>query len=426
MSIHGQLRVLVSQHGEQVLHQSDTLRGVLEDHFREGELTNGETNLLVDAVRLHALDRLVGLLEQGADPQAAVEATGRTLARERSGEERSAMWACAALGYAVGRLDEGLVLAYRASAPDAVPPAAPVLAPPGPAEARTQAVPEPDDPDATEVQGQVRGAGDRPTEVLAPVVATPGDRWPVKPQAPLDQAGARSAPVQAVSRGGRTWAWALAAAVLLVGVVTGYLVWQDRSEPERDAAEGGATVTPGEPREGQWVAVVEAAEKDGPGSRRAAEQAQANREDQGVTAFILDSDEFGSLTPGNWVVYDGPYADADQAAEACFDLEPVVPHCRPRYLGDEPLLSGSEPAWVAFLNTEPPRGDTWADAERQARDLEGQGIATGVLFSADYLDAESTEWLVHAEPLFDSEEEAVRYCDDLAVDDVTCEPQQLR
>lgn len=113
MSIHGHLRVLLSQHGEGVLRSGEDLRGVLDDYFAESDLSVGQLNLFVDAVRMHALDRLQGLLAQGADPHTAVDAVGGELARDRSGDPRTAKWAVAALGYALGSVPEEVVLAYQ-------------------------------------------------------------------------------------------------------------------------------------------------------------------------------------------------------------------------------------------------------------------------------------------------------------------------
>ena len=121
MSIHGHLRVLVSQHGEGVLQSGDELRALLDDYLHETEISVGELNLLVDAVRMHALQRLVALVAQGADPRSAVEAAGGQLARDRSGDPLAAMWAVAVLGHAVGRVPEDVVLAHRSVRGGAAP-----------------------------------------------------------------------------------------------------------------------------------------------------------------------------------------------------------------------------------------------------------------------------------------------------------------
>jgi hypothetical protein len=144
VSIHGHLRVLVAQHGEGVLQSSEELRALLDDYLHETEISVGELNLLVDAVRMHALHRLVDLVAQGADPRTAVEAAGGELARDRSGDPRAAMWAVAALGHAVGRVPESVVLAHQSARGGAGPQPPPVTTDPRPTTGPTHAPPADD------------------------------------------------------------------------------------------------------------------------------------------------------------------------------------------------------------------------------------------------------------------------------------------
>ena len=117
MSVHEALRTLVTRYGERTLDAADDLRATLDDFLEEGQATPGEINLLVDAVRLGAYHQMNSMLTHGADPQTAVEAAGARLAEDRGGDQRSASWACATLGYAIGRVPEALVLAYRSQPP---------------------------------------------------------------------------------------------------------------------------------------------------------------------------------------------------------------------------------------------------------------------------------------------------------------------
>jgi len=117
VSVHEALRTLVTRYGERTLEAADDLRATLDDFLEEGQATPGEINLLVDAVRLGAYQQMNSMLSHGADPQTAVEAAGARLAEDRGGDQRSASWACAALGYAAGRVPEALVLAYRSQQP---------------------------------------------------------------------------------------------------------------------------------------------------------------------------------------------------------------------------------------------------------------------------------------------------------------------
>jgi hypothetical protein len=117
VSVHEDLRTLVTRYGERVLDVADDLRATLDDFLEEGQATPGEINLLVDAVRLGAHEQMLSMLTHGADPRAAVEGAGARLAEDRGGDQRSASWACATLGFAVGRVPEALVLAYRSQQP---------------------------------------------------------------------------------------------------------------------------------------------------------------------------------------------------------------------------------------------------------------------------------------------------------------------
>ncbi len=136
--LHEQLRSLVSQHGTGIVDNSEQFRGALDDYLTEDDATQGELNLLVDAVRLGGVERLLAMLDNGADPDAAVREAGGELARDRSSDEQRSRWAVAAMGYALGRIDAVIVrsqlegdvtrLPYGATAPAAQRP--PVQSPP--------------------------------------------------------------------------------------------------------------------------------------------------------------------------------------------------------------------------------------------------------------------------------------------------------
>jgi len=136
--LHDQLRSLVSQHGTGIAENAEQFRAALDDYLTEADATQGELNLLVDAVRLGGVERLLTMLANGADPEAAVREAGGELARDRSSDEQRSRWAVAAMGYALGRIDAGIVrqqlegevtrLPYGATAPAAQRP--PVQSPP--------------------------------------------------------------------------------------------------------------------------------------------------------------------------------------------------------------------------------------------------------------------------------------------------------
>jgi hypothetical protein len=116
MSVHQALRTLVSRYGPGIIESGD-LRATLDDFLEEGEATPGQINLLADAVRLGAYEQMLPMLSHGADPRTVVEAVGARLAANRGGDQQSASWACAALGFAVGQVPEELVLRYTTDPP---------------------------------------------------------------------------------------------------------------------------------------------------------------------------------------------------------------------------------------------------------------------------------------------------------------------
>lgn len=125
-----ELTALVERAGRGVLDDATSFGAALDDYLAPEVASRGVLNLLVDAVRQGALDRLLRDIEHGADPARAVAASGDQLARDRaSSESASSRWAVAVLGYAAGAVDRR-VLDAQAS-PDALP-AGPPAAPPGP------------------------------------------------------------------------------------------------------------------------------------------------------------------------------------------------------------------------------------------------------------------------------------------------------
>ncbi len=129
MTLHLRLRELAEARGTDVFADPEELRGALDDFLAEDEASTGEVNLVVDAVRLGAVDRMRTLIGQGGDPAAAARDAGAAFARDRgSAEVERCGWAVAAIGHALGVVPERVVLDLRGdrSAPVDVPePAAP-------------------------------------------------------------------------------------------------------------------------------------------------------------------------------------------------------------------------------------------------------------------------------------------------------------
>lgn len=114
MELHEQLRVLADRFGRQVFDDADEFRGALDDFMLEGETSVGDTNLLVDAVRLGAYQRMNVLMDRGVPTGAALEAAGQRLAQDRGTVDiQSGCWACAVLGYAAGTVEASEVVRYR-------------------------------------------------------------------------------------------------------------------------------------------------------------------------------------------------------------------------------------------------------------------------------------------------------------------------
>ena len=132
MAVHDLLRELVETRGAGVVGDADQFRGALDDFLDENEATRGEINLLVDAVRLGAVNRVVTMLDHGADPGAAIAEVAVELARDRGADSATgARWALGVIGFALGKVPADLLGAAR---PSSIPTPAqrPVTASPPP------------------------------------------------------------------------------------------------------------------------------------------------------------------------------------------------------------------------------------------------------------------------------------------------------
>ena len=125
MELHDHLYALGLSVGRDVFDDADGLRGALDDFLDEDAASTGDINLLVDAVRLGAYRSMVTILDSGADVTRAIEEAGSRLARDRgSADTAGAQWACAVLGFAIGRVGDPDVRRYRTpTRPPQSPPA---------------------------------------------------------------------------------------------------------------------------------------------------------------------------------------------------------------------------------------------------------------------------------------------------------------
>ena len=123
MELHESLAQLARDHGESLFAEADAFRGALDDYLDEGSASTGTINLLTDAVRLGALQAMVTMLDSGAGVEDAVETAGQRLSRDRgSADVTGSQWACAVLGYALGKVPVSLATRLRPDAYTAEPP----------------------------------------------------------------------------------------------------------------------------------------------------------------------------------------------------------------------------------------------------------------------------------------------------------------
>jgi len=123
MELHESLAQLARDHGESLFAEADAFRGALDDYLDEGSASTGTINLLTDAVRLGALQSMVTMLDSGAGVDDAVETAGQRLSRDRgSADVAGSQWACAVLGYALGKVPVSLATRLRPDAYTAEPP----------------------------------------------------------------------------------------------------------------------------------------------------------------------------------------------------------------------------------------------------------------------------------------------------------------
>lgn len=179
MELHVSLAELGRSFGRDVFDEPDGFRAALDDYLDEDAASTGDINLLVDAVRLGALRMLLTMLHNGAEAPRAIEAAGDLLARDRgSADVAGSRWACAVLGFAVGKIGDADVRRYRTlgSTPTWQPPIA-------------ETRPRPPGPPPTVSPGY------SPVGPPPPPPHQPGPRppWPGHPAAPPPAAGRRRA-----------------------------------------------------------------------------------------------------------------------------------------------------------------------------------------------------------------------------------------
>lgn len=205
MELHEHLAELVASVGAQVLDDPDRFRAALDDYLDEGAASTGDINLLVDTVRLGAYAWMMSTIASGGEGARAVEAAGTILARDRGSRDvDSARWACAVLGFAVGKVGDADVRRYRTRSLSALP--GPDEAPAAPGR---EVVTEPTPPPVVAV--------DAATEPVQPP--------PLGPTTPSPAAAPAEVPASREAKR-RSWVPVLAVLVVLAVVGGGFAAWR--------------------------------------------------------------------------------------------------------------------------------------------------------------------------------------------------------
>lgn len=118
--VHVALRDLVTEQGERILEDASALATALDPLLAAGEVTADQAAALTAAVRGGAFERMIGLLQSGADADAAVRTAADELARQDR-DVASGRWALSVLAFTVDQVADEQVplwIAKRPPAPD--------------------------------------------------------------------------------------------------------------------------------------------------------------------------------------------------------------------------------------------------------------------------------------------------------------------
>lgn len=133
MALSDDLTDLLARTGTGILSDATSFGAALDDFLAPEAASRGVLNLLVDAVRQGAVDRLQRDIAHGAAPHMAVAAAGDQLARDRAATDVApSRWAVAVLGVALGVVGRDVLDAQTAPAQSSVPHPAPASPPPAP------------------------------------------------------------------------------------------------------------------------------------------------------------------------------------------------------------------------------------------------------------------------------------------------------
>ena len=242
MELHENLYALGLQLGREVFEDPDSFRGALDDFLDEDSATTGDINLLVDAVRLGGFSSMTSMLGSGAQVTAAVEEAGSRLARDRgSADVAGAQWACAVLGFAIGKVSDAEVRRYRTQHATPQPPSQPLpptqfpgqQQPPPPQQPPPSAVPPTQYPGAPVTGAPPPGTGPLPTAQPQQYAQAPPSSWP----------GSTALPPEPKRKTWPLLVATIAAIALIAGGIVALIVTRD----DDDVPSGGNTEEKSEP-----------------------------------------------------------------------------------------------------------------------------------------------------------------------------------
>ncbi|GAA4824982.1 endolytic transglycosylase MltG [Nocardioides caeni] len=116
--VHVALRDLVTEHGEGVLEDDRALATALDPIVVAGEVSPDQSEALVTAVRLGGFERLISLLQGGADIDGALRSASTELADQRpDGDGSAARWALSVLAFTVDLVPDEQIPLWLAARP---------------------------------------------------------------------------------------------------------------------------------------------------------------------------------------------------------------------------------------------------------------------------------------------------------------------
>ncbi|KRA38131.1 MULTISPECIES: hypothetical protein [unclassified Nocardioides] len=240
MKLHESLADLARDHGHDLFRDAAAFRGSLDDYLDEGQASSGTINLLTDAVRLGALDGMLTMLDSGANPADAVESAGQRLARDRgSADVRGCQWAVAVLGFALGKVPEGLVTGLDPEAGTTAPPShgpggtapTPPMTPPlqSPVQSFQQPiVSPPHQPMSTPTHAVYQQSGGAGYGAPTPSYPGAGGGW------------SQPAPPQKKSKTGLIIAATVVALVVIIGGIVGLVLVANGGDDDKKAGGDGS------------------------------------------------------------------------------------------------------------------------------------------------------------------------------------------